>query len=390
MSALDILVGADVNPDLNSGAAGTVIETNRALESLGQNVQAFWSDALGRRIRHGNLHYLFELPRSYRKVVQQRLERRHFDVVQLSQPFSWLAARSVRMRPDAPIMVWRSHGLEAKVDDAIARHVAQPGAWRSPLRKVVAKGLRHAQRQAAKWNDGVVVPCADDKQYLLDHFGARDERVRVVWHGVPDDYLDRAPAGQAARWQRILHVSQLSANKGGAQMREVARRLLEANPAVSMTWVCPAPRHAAILEGLPEAIGDRLQLRDWGDREALLELYDSHGIFLFPTLAEGAAKVVMEAMARGMCVVSSDTSGPSDYIDSGVNGILVPVGTVAPMAEAAQSLAANPEACLRMGEAARRTAQRFRWSRCAAELLDFYSDLRRLRAAAGKRIGGLP
>ncbi len=62
---LRILVGADVPPDLNPGASGTVLQTNLALRELGHHVDEIWADDLGRRIRHGNLHYAFELPRAY-------------------------------------------------------------------------------------------------------------------------------------------------------------------------------------------------------------------------------------------------------------------------------------------------------------------------------------
>jgi glycosyltransferase involved in cell wall biosynthesis len=343
-------------------------------------VEAFWADSLGRRIGHGNLHYILELPRTYRKAVRERTRNRRFDVVQLSQPYCYLAARMLRRRPNAPLTVWRSHGLEAKVDDAISRHGGSKGTGvRALLRAVVASRSRWSQREAVRWSDGVIVPCADDKQYLLEHFGARDERVRVIWHGVPDEFILRAVGLDPGRWQRLLHVSQLSANKGPQVMREVATRVLREQSDLSMTWVCPAALHGTIHRGLPDDVRDRVELLDWASRDALLGLYDSHGLFLFPTLAEGAAKVVMEAMARGMCVVASDTSGPRDYIRTGKNGVLVAVGDSGSMAAAACDLGRFPERARAMGEEARVTASRFRWSRCASEMVAFYSDLQLLR-----------
>jgi glycosyltransferase involved in cell wall biosynthesis len=278
-------------------------------------------------------------------------------------------------------MVWRSHGLEAKVDDALARHGgAQVRGWRAPLRDLAARRLRWSQKEAVRWSDGAIVPCSDDKEYLKEHFGAVDERVRVIWHGVPDDFIDHPVPEDGVRWSQLLHVSQLSANKGPQVMREVASRLLETNPRLSMTWVCPRERHDSIRASLPEGIRTRVVLRDWASRDALRNLYDSHGIFLFPTLAEGAAKVVMEAMARGMCVISSDTSGPRDYISNWRNGVLVPVGDASAMTEAACRVGASPEAARSMGVEARRTAAAFRWSRCARQMVEFYGDLRVLRA----------
>jgi glycosyltransferase involved in cell wall biosynthesis len=284
-----------------------------------------------------------------------------------------------------PLMVWRSHGLEAKVDAAIAKHVKRRvGGARAVLQWAAGNRLRWAQQQAVRWSDGAIVPCADDRTFLIEHFDAEPERVRVVWHGVPDEYIDAPQAPAPGRWKRILHVSQLSANKGGLVMKDVAAQVLAARPEASMTWVCPASSHDGILSDLPDELRTRVTLRDWTSRESLMTLFDAHGIFLFPTLAEGAAKVVMEAMSRGLCVVSSDTSGPSDYIRPRENGLLVPVGDAAAMTAATLELLEDEDACRGMSEGALRTALEFRWSRCAKQITDFYETLDAMRSTEKK------
>ena len=372
---LRILVGADVHPDVDSGAAGTVLETNAALAKLGHSVDAFWADALGRRISHGNLHYLVELPLAYRRVVAQRRAQARFDVVQLSQPHAYLAGRAVLESADRPLMVWRSHGLEAKVEDAISLFSPRRTGLRGMLQRIMSNRMRSAQRNAMRFSDGAIVPCEDDRQYLIEHLGARPDRVRVIWHGVPDRFIDESVDEASGRWSRLLHVSQLSANKGPAVMHEVANEVLTACPGVTMTWVCPESMHGQIRRDLSPGVVQRVELKPWVSRDTLMNLYDGHGIFLFPTLAEGAAKVVMEAMARGMCVVSSSTSGPRDYIRDGENGALVPVGDASAMSRTAVDLLRNEDRCRRMGGEARKTATRFRWVNCARSMVDFYREL---------------
>ncbi len=356
------------------------METSRALANLGHRVESFWADSLSRRFAHGNLHYILELPRAYRSVVRARVARSHFDVVQLSQPHAWLAGKMLMRTPDRPLMVWRSHGLEAKVDAAITLFApTRAGALRSLLRRISANRLERAQRQAVRWSDGAIVPCEDDKAFLVEHFGAQPERVRVIWHGVPDEFIDSPQSTDPGRWRRILHVSQMSSNKGPGVMQQATATILAAHADAKMTWVCPRASHARVLAGFPPEMRQRVELRDWASRESLMELFDSHGLFLFPTLAEGAAKVVMEAMSRGMCVVSSDTSGPRDYITTGENGWLVPVGDPPAMAQATSALLADEEGSRRMGLAAAITARQFRWFRCASEAVDFYRDLDAMR-----------
>jgi glycosyltransferase involved in cell wall biosynthesis len=308
---------------------------------------------------------------------------RHYDVVQLSQPSSYLAARALRKDPRGPLSVWRSHGLEAKVDEALANHAAALASGpRAAMRALVARRLHWAQAEAVKWCEGIVVPCHDDKEFLVDRFGADERRVRVVWHGVPDEFLDHELRPDPNRWRRLLHVSQMSANKGPAVMLEVVTNVLTEVPEAELTWLCPQELHAGLAATLPARLLARISFRSWVDRRDLLGLYDSHGVFLFPTLAEGAAKVVMEAMSRGMCVVSSDTSGPRDYLRQGANGYLVPVGDSAAMAANAVALLRRPVEAEHVGRAARKTAGAFRWSRCAEELTGFYGELARMRESA--------
>ena len=380
-----ILVGANVPPDANSGAAGTVVETCRALVEAEQQVEAFWAADIGRRIKHGNLHNLLELPVRYRQIVRQRMARRPFDVIQLSQPHGYLAGKWVLAQPNRPLMVWRSHGLEAKVDDALARFTPdKSGVPVKVLRASVRAAFAAVQRSAMRWSDGAIVPCQDDKDVLVERFGAEPERVRVIWHGVPGEYIDLPMSDDPARWRRLLHVSQLSVNKGAVLMQRQAGEILRHYREATMTWVCPISMHGQVRESLPDDVRERVELIDWMDREKLILQYDRHGIFLFPTLAEGAAKVVMEAMARGMCVVSSNTSGPRDYIRDGHNGVLVPVGRAECMAQAAIRLLMNASDCLRMGVRAKETAAAFRWSRCARQVTEFYSDL---EAKKGMKLG---
>ena len=89
-----ILHIADVNPSPDSGAAGTEYETVRALSQAGHVVRTVWADELSHRIKHFNLRYLLELPQSLRKVMQEYLANEPFDIVQISQPHGYLAAKA--------------------------------------------------------------------------------------------------------------------------------------------------------------------------------------------------------------------------------------------------------------------------------------------------------
>ena len=94
--------------------------------------------------------------------------------------------------------------------------------------------------------------------------------------------------------------------------------------------------------------------------ERLPEVYRDCDIFVFPSLAEGGALVISEALASGLpCVVSANA--PSVLRD-GLEGCIVPVGDVAALKERILRLYSDRALRARMAAAARRRAEDFSWT----------------------------
>jgi glycosyltransferase involved in cell wall biosynthesis len=102
----------------------------------------------------------------------------------------------------------------------------------------------------------------------------------------------------------------------------------------------------------------------------LLALYAGADVFIFPTLADVLPLAVMEAMASGLPVVTTNVGAITEAIDHGVTGFLIPPGDVNALAEKTIRLAMNPVLRRNMGASARGVAdQRFNGARNYAELL---------------------
>jgi glycosyltransferase involved in cell wall biosynthesis len=68
--------------------------------------------------------------------------------------------------------------------------------------------------------------------------------------------------------------------------------------------------------------------------------------------------VILEAMAIGKPVVVTETVGTADYVESGVNGLLVPPGDAEALAAAMLRLKQDPELCARLSENGLESARR--------------------------------
>jgi glycosyltransferase involved in cell wall biosynthesis len=95
-------------------------------------------------------------------------------------------------------------------------------------------------------------------------------------------------------------------------------------------------------------------LKDPGQVASLMA---ASAIMVLPSQHETWGAVVNESMAAGVPVVASDRVGAAaELIDTGVNGVIYPVGDVAKLSEALGGLLDDPQGRRAMGEAARATA----------------------------------
>jgi glycosyltransferase involved in cell wall biosynthesis len=84
-------------------------------------------------------------------------------------------------------------------------------------------------------------------------------------------------------------------------------------------------------------------------------LYQSASVFVFPSLTEGNPRVVMEAMACGLPVITTEHA--QSIVEDGKTGFVVPIRDVEAIKEKIEFLYQNPDAAERMGKAARKAIE---------------------------------
>jgi glycosyltransferase involved in cell wall biosynthesis len=379
---LRFLTIANVPPDPNSGAAGTVYATNVALRELGHEVDEIWADQLGpRKIQHGNLHSLIEQPRAYRRAVLKAIGRKNYDVIVMNQPQAYLAAQALKAKGFRGVVLNQSHGVELRVNSVLPewhRRLGVPESKfpRSLLTPVLRRLLERQWPLVASASDGVIVSSSLDREFLIENLGMAPSRVRVAVQGVNKDYVETTEASDSERrFQKLLYVGQNAFIKGVALLPQIISHVLAEHAEATFTIVTSAEGHASFRSAVDPSVLPRVRFESWMPQSELMRVYDSHGIFLFPSFFEGFGKAPFEAMARGLCVVASDEGGMHDLIQTGINGILCPRGDVQAMAAEIGRFLSTPDSQRRVSEQARKDARQLTWARCAAEFVDFARTL---------------
>lgn len=110
--------------------------------------------------------------------------------------------------------------------------------------------------------------------------------------------------------------------------------------------------------------------------EQLRDLYRASSLFVLPSNEEGLGIVILEAMACGLPVVSTDCGGPATVVVPGGTGLLTPVGDSEVLANAMRTILENQALANQMGLAGRmRVEQQFSIASAGRIFLDTYRML---------------
>lgn len=156
----------------------------------------------------------------------------------------------------------------------------------------------------------------------------------------------------------FLMIARLLGDKG-------VREYVAAAAAIRAEY--PAARFQLVgwIDQNPDSIA-REELDAWiaaGTVEFLGKLEDvrpalaSCHVYVLPSYREGTPRTVLEAMATGRAVVTTDAPGCRETVVDGQNGWLVPVRSVGGLADAMRKFVAEPELAARMGARARQIAE---------------------------------
>jgi alpha-maltose-1-phosphate synthase len=119
----------------------------------------------------------------------------------------------------------------------------------------------------------------------------------------------------------------------------------------------------------------RLRFTDFITKEELRALYQSVDLFVFPSRADTLPLVILEAMASGLPVVSTQIGGiPFEVTEE--TGILVEPGRPGELAEALDTICADAVMRRRMGTAGRaRALEIFNWKKSAELAVSLYREI---------------
>ena len=264
-----------------------------------------------------------------------------------------------------------------------------PRTFTPKHRAVVRLALARVRRRA----DHVIVPSHAVKRDVVRLLGLPEDLVTVTHHGCEPRFHPRAdPASHRAAAARyglppryVLAVGTLEPRKNLTTLLQAFARLRragEVDPALRLVlagargWLDEPIFRAVRSFGLDEVV----RFPGFIDDDDLPDLYRGAEAFVFPSLYEGFGLPLLEAMACGAPVVTSNTSSLPEV--AGGAALLVDPLDVGGLAAVVARVLRDEGLRERLRAAGLARARQFSWETAARQVLDVYASLARPAAKA--------
>src|SRR5208283_4939767 len=130
-------------------------------------------------------------------------------------------------------------------------------------------------------------------------------------------------------------VGRLSEQKGQLRILEALARIAALNIPFRMVLVGDGPMRPIIEEQIRRlGLDQQVRVTGWMSNDDVRQEILAARAMVLPSFAEGLPVVLMEALALGRPVVTTYIAGIPELVENGVNGWLIPAGSVEALADA--------------------------------------------------------
>ncbi len=189
--------------------------------------------------------------------------------------------------------------------------------------------------------DEVVAVCRSVAEDLERKLGQKGRPVKIVYNPVIPEDLDRLVAARAEHpWLNdptkdvVLAIGRLRHEKGFSLLIDAFGDVRARRPSARLIIIGDGPERQTLTEKI-----ERLGLKDCVDlpgfKDNVFAWLAASRLFVLPSIwDEPFGLVLVEALASGAPVVSTDGGGPREILDEGKYGVLIPRNDRKALAEA--------------------------------------------------------
>jgi len=239
----------------------------------------------------------------------------------------------------------------------------------------------------------ILVAITDSVAEEYSKLGVTAEHIRAISNGVDLDRF-RQPVDRGAIRARhgiaedtflFTAVGRNHPKKGYGDLLTAMRSLIDQGQSDFVVALAGKDTEALALQAAALGLGNQVRLLGamgqpvLGDGlklpgDDLVDLYRAADGFVFPSHIETFGIALVEAMAAGLPIITTDGPGCRNIIEDGRWGDMVPVGNAEALQTAMQNMMTDTDLRRRRAEQARRRAEAFSWDAIVDQYVKVYRD----------------
>lgn len=319
--------------------------------------------------------------------IRRIIRKEGITLVHCHTPVGGLLGRlsGIRCGPSGLKVVYTAHGF----------HFYKGAPWRNWL------FYHTVERLLAHFTDSIVTINREDYEsacrfrlrrrgmvYRIPGEGLDLSRFAVRQHGKRSSLRKKLGIPEDAFL--LLSVGELSGNKNHRQVIGLIPELQERLDTRRVYYsICGDGFYREELEGEIRRLGLEEQVRIHGHRPDVEEFLACTDCFIFPSVREGLGMAALEALAMGVPVVASDNRGTREYMEDGVNGFVYTLGDTEGLMQGVERISRMTAGEIAaMGQAGRRTAERFGPEHADRVMREVYRRLNRVECTLRRKASG--
>lgn len=362
-------VVADLYPSVVGGIGVHAHEMSKWQVKFGHEVTVYTSNADGKATRESEDGYEIVRFKPLVKLIgnsfmpglffKLRRARNDFDVIHAhSHLFLATNLCALARKLGLPPLVITNHGLMSQTAPLWLQKIYIP---------TVAKWTLNAA-------DRVICYTSEEKM-RLEELGIATEKIKVIHNGVNTEVFTPSKTRKAETNNRILWIGRYVPGKGVDCLVDAFNILVHKNQDFRLTMVGEGPLKAQVQDKVTNlGLGQHVSFKSFIPNTELPKLYRDSGAFVLTSINEGVPRTILEAMACGVPVVSTELPQLVKIVEG--CGLLVPVEDAKAVADAVSRIAADTELARILGKnGCAKVAKHYSWENTVKETIELYEEL---------------
>jgi glycosyltransferase involved in cell wall biosynthesis len=234
------------------------------------------------------------------------------------------------------------HGLEALfIEEMIAEHrrIGRPTHWYFNL--FHGNLLNSLIWISCRLSDNVFCLNRREYKYLAEHHYQSPENIMLIANEISEKFYSRR--SYALQAKSLLFVGQWLITKGTRYLIEAFNILAQEDSELHLTIAGTLTGEEEVLKDIPKHLHSRIRVFTQIDHEKLFRHYEEADLFIFPSLSEGFARALIEAMITGLPAISTQAGSAADFLVHSQNAWVVPYRDPQAIAAAVRALKKDPK-----------------------------------------------